>query len=120
MRQAAKPAAAHDDYRFPSKAKPMKKQAPQEVHGEGSAVKTAYQPITPSKNVSGTFSVYMEGINTPYAEGTGDKPEGITAAPAPGNAETAGIPVLPLSFTGSALVQAVVMSEILKRPRASR
>lgn len=120
VRQAVKTAVKSEDYRFPSKAKPAKNVTPQEGRTQDSMMNTVYTPMTPSKNMNSAFSANMEGISMPYAEGSGDKPEGITAAPVASRTETSGVTILPPSFTGSALVQAVVMSEILKRPRASR
>ncbi|MFH1513634.1 MAG: hypothetical protein ABIG45_09800 [Bacillota bacterium] len=116
----AKPAARREDSRFP----PVKKAPPKPVFQEGreqSAVMSQYKPITPSAELQSKFSEYQGSLNTASAEGAGYQPESYVPAAAPYRTDRTGAAkVLPESFSRDTLLQAVVMSEILKRPRARR
>ncbi len=121
VKPTPKPAARHDDYRFPAKAKPVVKSELVREGREGGVVNTAFTPLTVSQDRSGTNSAYTGGVSQPSPEGNADMPEGLKPVPDAYRTEAgSSVAVLPLNFSRSTLVQAVVMSEILKRPRASR
>lgn len=122
-RPAVKPAAMRDDYRFPA-AKP--KAAPTPVEQEGGDTReglSLYSPITPSPEIEkrfSTFSNYVGSLNAPVTEGA-DQTKEYKPVAVPYRADLdAGTRILPERLTRDALVQAVVMNEILNRPRRRR
>ncbi len=116
----AKPAARREDSRFP----PVKKAPPKPVFQEGreqSAVMSQYTPITPSAEMFSQFSDYKGSLEVQNPEGIGYQPKMYAPATASYRTDMAGgAKVLPESFSRDVLIQAVVMSEILQRPRARR
>ncbi len=125
------------DIRFPS----LSTASPQPIIQEGrdpDAELHTYTPISPSKdlesqfsNYQGTvapssdlknqFSDYQGSLGTPASEGAGYHAEAYEPIPVVYSTDAkVGVKVLPDPFTRDTLVQAVVMSEILKRPRACR
>ena len=123
---APKPAPKPADYRFPPVQNPVVPKQP--VFQEGrdpSAVVAAdlnqYQSIKPSADLNTAFSDYKGSLEPAKSEGIGYKPEAYDEVPAAYQSSSqSGVKILPESFNRNALVQAVVMSEILKRPGASR
>lgn len=117
---AAKPKA---DIRFPSRpAKPAA--APRPAFQEGrdpNAVLRTYSPIKPSSELKSQFSDYKGSLSGTSSEGAGYQTE-IYEVTSEAYSEDVGTPVriLPENLTRDALVQAVVMSEILKRPGVRR
>ena len=112
------------DYRFPApKSKPVQaKPAPIAQEGrEPGAVMSTYTPIAPSMDLNNQFTNYQGSLQSPVTEGAGYQTEAYDETPVPYRAADAnGLHILPERFTRDALVQAVVMSEILKRPGVRR
>ncbi len=121
-----KPAPKPADFRFPPIQKPVTAKQPvfQEGRDPNAVVASdlgQYQSIKPSADLDTAFSDYKGSLDTSKSEGIGYAPEAYDEVPA-AYKENARIEasVLPDALNRSALVQAVVMSEILKRPGASR
>lgn len=118
--QAPKPVAKRDDFRFPS----MKKPAPQPVFQEGrnpNAVMSKYTPISPSSEMKSQFSNYTGSLNATAVEGIGYQSEEYDSVSVPYREDSGtGVRILPENFNRDALLQAIVMSEILKQPGAKR
>jgi hypothetical protein len=117
---APKPAPKREDFRFP----PIQKPVPQSVFQEGgnpNAKMTEYTPITPSVDLDNRFTAYKGSLDATSTEGTGYETEAYDLAESPYGADQASdIQVLPESFSRNALLQAVVMSEVLQRPETIR
>jgi hypothetical protein len=127
-----KPAVRREDFRFPS----PKKAVPAPVFQEGrdpDAVMSTYTPITPSTGLGGytpitpstdlknQFSDYKGSLDVAPTEGIGYHAEAYDAVPAPYvTGANSAAKVLPETFNRDALLRAVVMSEILKRPGVRR
>jgi hypothetical protein len=126
-RPAPMPAAKKpDDYRFPAARKPAPTPAPvfQEGRTPGAVVASdlsEYMPITPSSGLTTQFSNYKGSLDTMAVEGVGYQPKAYEGGAVPYRTDPKNkVKVLPESFDRDALLQAVVMSEILKRPGARR
>lgn len=113
----AKPKA---DIRFPSKTAAMPRPAFQEGRDPNAELRT-YTPITPSPELKSKLSDYKGSLSGTSTEGAGYE-TGIYEATSKAYSEDTGTPVqiLPENLTRDTLVQAVVMSEILKRPGVRR
>lgn len=121
-----KPTPKPADYRFPSIQKPLAPKQPlyEEGRDPNAVVKSDlsdYHPITPSRDLDIMFSDFKGSLDTARSEGTGYKPEEYddVSTAYQSNARI-DAKILPEAFNRNALIQAVVMSEILKRPGASR
>jgi len=80
-----------------------------------------YTPISASPTLKSQFSDYQGSLKAPTAEGLGYQTETYDPIPAPYSGSTdSTVKILPDSLTRDTLVQAVVMSEILKRPGVRR
>ena len=107
------------DYRFP---KPAAAPTPAAEEGRNPDDElSVYTPIASSIDLDSKFTQYQGSLAVTTSEGIGYKPEAYQPAAVPYQADPgARIKILPEQFTRDALVQAVVMSEILNRPRARR
>lgn len=121
-----KPAPKPVDYRFPPVQTPAAFKQPVSKQGRSpdavvAADLSQYQSIRPSADLNTAFSDYKGSLNTTEAEGIGYQPEAYDEIPAAYQSGAAAeARILPVALNRSALVQAVVMSEILKRPGAPR
>lgn len=119
-RPVPKPVVKRDDFRFPT----VTKAAPATVAQEGRNPNdqlTVYTPIAPSIDLQSQLTDYQGSLGGVSTEGTGYQSEAYEPVAVPYRTSlNAGIKVLPERFTRDALLQAVVMSEILKRPGARR
>jgi hypothetical protein len=123
-----KPAPKPADFRFPPAQKSFEPKQPVYQQGrDPDAVVTAnlsqYQSITPSADLDILFSDYKGSLDATRSEGEGEgyqteRYEGAAAAYQ--SSALIEARVLPEVFNRNSLIQAVVMSEILKRPGASR
>jgi len=121
-RPVVKPVTQRNDYRFP--ATPKAAPAPVEKEGRDSGGElSVYSPITPSAEIDkrySAFSNYTGSLKAPNTEGS-DQPKAYEPAAVPYRTDSdRKIKILPDVFTRDALVQAVVMREILNRPGARR
>jgi hypothetical protein len=121
-RPVVKPVIQQNDYRFPVKPKAAPAPVAQEGRDPDEEL-SEYSPITPSAEIDkqfSTFSNYKGSLNAPNTEGP-DQPKAYEPAAVPYRTDSDGkVKVLPDVFNRDALVQAVVMREILNRPRARR
>lgn len=119
-RPTVKPVAQRNDYRFP--AKPKAVPAPVVLEGSDPNAKlTTYTPIVPSQDLQNQFSNFQGSLVTTFTEGAGYQPGAYEPVAVPYRTDwNTAANVLPESFNRDALLQAVVMSEILKRPGARR
>ncbi|MBE0600852.1 MAG: hypothetical protein IH607_03630 [Firmicutes bacterium] len=121
-----KPAPKPADFRFPPVQRPASVQ--QLVYREGRNPDTIvasdlsqYQSIKPSAGMNTQFSDYKGSLDTARAEGIGYQAEAYeNVSVAYQDSTRIDAKILPEAFNRNALIQAVVMSEILKRPGASR
>ncbi|HPJ02755.1 MAG TPA: hypothetical protein PKU80_07940 [Candidatus Limiplasma sp.] len=119
-----KPAPKPADHRFP----PVQKTAPRPVYQEGrnpDAVVASnlgeYEAIKPSAGMDVAFSSYKGSLDTSRTEGIGYQTEAYDdVSAAYQTSARVEAKILPEHLNRDALIQAVVMSEILKRPGASR
>ena len=131
-RPMPKPAPRRDDFRFPSAIKAQLAPVFQEG-GDPSAIMSTYTPISPSKDLSdytpikpsmdldSQFSDYEGSLDVDSTEGIGYQADAYDAVPAQYSTDANNVAkLLPETFNRDALLQAVVMSEILKRPGAQR
>lgn len=119
-RPPVKPTVAKpkSDFRFPSISPAA---APLQEGRASNAVMHEYQPIAPSPDLKSQFTEYQGSLNTNTYEGIGYQSEKYESEPAPYTSSSEnGIHILPENFTRDTLIQAVVMSEILKRPGVRR
>lgn len=117
---AAKPAPKRADIRFPVTARPASAPLAQEGR-DPNAELSAYTPITPSQDMSKSFSDYQGSLDVTSAEGVGYQSEEYdNAGEAYQTVLRNQVKILPETFTRDTLVRAVVMSEILKRPGVRR
>ncbi len=108
------------DFRFPSMSTAA---APLQEGRMSNAVMHEYQPITTSPDLKSQFTEYQGSLNANTYEGIGyqsEKYEPEPTAYTSASASENGIHILPEDFTRDTLIQAVVMSEILKRPGVRR
>lgn len=123
---APKPAPKPADFRFPPVQRPAMPKQPvfQEGRDPGKLVSSdlsAYTPIAPSTDLSNQFTDIQGSLGAAATEGTGYQTEAYEPSAVPYRAGmNAKVKVLPEVFTRDALLQAVVMSEVLKRPGARR
>lgn len=124
------------DFRFPSAMKSMSQPMAQEGRDPKDELKQTYTPIAPSMDLESRFSDYSStvrpsadlqnqfseyqgSLGAAAIEGSGYQAEKYDPVPVVYSTEAKkSLHVLPETFTRDTLVQAVVMSEILKRPRA--
>ena len=131
-RPMPKPAPKRDDFRFPSAIKAQPAPVFQEG-GDSSAAMGTYTPISPSKelrdytpiepsmDLDSQFSDYEGSLDVDSTEGVGYHADAYDAVPAQYSTNADNVAkLLPETFNRDALLQAVVMSEILKRPGARR
>ncbi len=119
------PMAKPADFRFP----PVKNTtSAQPVFVEGRKADDAvrsdlsdYKPAAPSADLNIAFSNYKGSLETAPFEGIGYTPEAFDDVSSAYQTSTkVDAKILPDAFNRNALIQAVVMSEILKRPGESR
>ena len=110
------------DFRFPSQlAKPAPAPPAFQEGRDPGAIMREYTPISPSPTLKSQFSDYQGSLKTAVAEGIGYQSETYDAVPAPYDTDMGdAVKILPDQLTRDTLVQAVVMSEILKRPGVRR
>ena len=122
---APKPVPKTNDFRFPSVIQPATKPVlPEEGRNPDAVVTTGvysdlrdYTPIAPSKDLNNQFTQYQGSLGAATNEGSGYQPEEYEpSAAAYQTVAKADVQILPERLTRDALLQAVVMSEILKRP----
>jgi len=117
---APKPAPKREDYRFPPVSKPAPKPVFQEG-GDPNAKMTGYTPITASSDLEKQFSQYEGSLDVSSTEGVGYEAEAYEPIDtAYQTDQDIAVKILPETFNRNALLQAVVMSEVLKRPETSR
>ncbi len=119
-RPVPKPVVRQDDFRFP----PVPKAASAPIAQEGrnpDEELTFYTPIAPSADLHSQLTDYQGSLGGVTSEGAGYQSEAYEPTAVPYRTDlNARIKVLPERFTRDTLLQAVVMSEILRRPGARR
>lgn len=122
---APRPVSKPADFRFPPVQSTTSRQ-PVFVEGraDDAVVRSDlrdYQPVAPSADLNIGFSDYQGSLNAASSEGAGYTPEVFDERSAAyQGAQQAQTRILPQAFDRNTLVQAFVLSEILKRPGASR